>query len=93
MKTILKILLTPISLILSPFVWLCAGLISCSSIIFKLASGLMLLIAIAVLITDSMKNGIILLAIAFLVSPAGIPLLAVKLLGALQSLNNAIKSI
>ena len=33
---ILKILFAPLSLILSLFVWLCAGLLSCSGFVFKL---------------------------------------------------------
>ena len=32
---ILKILFAPLSLILSLFVWLCAGLLSCSGFVFK----------------------------------------------------------
>ena len=55
---ILKILFAPLSLILSLFVWLCAGLLSCSGFVFKLASGLLSLLAFAVLITYSVKNGI-----------------------------------
>ena len=35
---ILKILFAPLSLILSLFVWLCAGLLSCSGFVFKLAA-------------------------------------------------------
>lgn len=93
MKALLKILLMPVSLLLSAFVWICVGLISCSSIMFKLASGALMLLAAVVLIADSTKNGIILILLAFLVSPAGIPLFAVKLLSILQSLNNAIKII
>ena len=46
--SILKIILVPLSLILSLFVWLCAGLLSCSGFVFKLASGLLSLLAIAV---------------------------------------------
>ena len=65
---ILKILFAPLSLILSLFVWLCAGLLSCSGFVFKLASGLLSLLAFAVLITYSAKNGIILLGLAFLIS-------------------------
>ena len=53
---ILKILFTPLSLILSLFVWLCAGLLSCSSFVFKLASGLLSLLAFAVLITYSVRT-------------------------------------
>ena len=45
---ILKILFAPLSLILSLFVWLCAGLLSCSGFVFKLASGLLSLLAIYV---------------------------------------------
>lgn len=41
---ILKILFAPLSLILSLFVWLCAGLLSCSGFVFKLASGLLSLL-------------------------------------------------
>ena len=83
--SILKIILVPLSLILSLFVWLCAGFV------FKLASGLLSLLAIAVMITYSVKNGIILLVLAFLISPMGLPLLAVQGLGKLQDVNAAMK--
>ncbi len=89
---ILKILIAPLSLILSLFVCLCAGLLSCSSFVFKLASGLLSLMAFAVLITYSVKNGIILLVLAFLISPMGLPMLAVWGLGKLQGANAAIKN-
>ena len=91
MKLILKILTAPVTLLISLFVWLCAGLISCSAIVFKLASGLIALMALAVLFTCSVQNGIILLVIAFLVSPLGLPMLAVKMLGGLQSVNGRMK--
>lgn len=74
---ILKILFAPVSLVLTLFTWLCAGLISCSAFVFKLASALLSLLAVAVLITYSVKNGIILLVIALLISPLGLPMLAV----------------
>ena len=74
---ILKILFAPLSLILSLFVWLCAGLLSCSGF---------------VLITYSAKNGIILLVLAFLISPMGLPMLAVQGLGKLQDVNSAMKN-
>ena len=83
--------LAPLSLILSLFVWLCAGLLSCSGFVFKLASGLLSLLAFAVLITYSAKNGIILLVLAFLISPMGLPMLAVQGLGKLQGVNAAVK--
>lgn len=55
---ILKILFAPLSLILSLFVWLCAGLLSCSGFVFKLASGLLSLLAIAAMITYSVKTAL-----------------------------------
>ena len=91
MKLILKILTAPVTLLISLFVWLCAGLISCSAIVFKIASALLTLAALAVLFLSSVRNGIILLTLAFLVSPVGLPLLAVKLLGGLQSMNGRLK--
>ena len=91
MKLILKILTAPVTLLISFFVWLCAGLISCSAIVFKIASALLTLVALAVLFLSSVQNGIILLALAFFVSPMGLPLLAVKLLGGLQSVNGRLK--
>ena len=91
MKLILKILTAPVTLLISLFVWLCAGLISCSAIVFKIASALLTLAALAILFLSSVRNGIILLALAFLVSPVGLPLLAVKLLGGLQSVNGRLK--
>ncbi len=91
MKLILKILTAPVTLLISFFVWLCAGLISCSAIVFKIASALLTLVALAVLFLSSVQNGIILLALAFFVSPMGLPLLAVKLLGGLQSMNGSLK--
>lgn len=89
---ILKILFAPVSLLLSLFIWLCAGLISCTSFVFKLASALLSLLAVSVLIAYSVKNGIILFVIAFLISPMGLPMLAVWLLGKLQGANAAIKN-
>ena len=91
MKLILKILTAPVTLLISLFVWLCAGLISCSAIVFKIASALLTLAALAVLFLSSVRNGIILLSLAFLVSPVGLPLLAVKLLSGLQSVNGRLK--
>ena len=38
------------------------------------------MLAVLVLLTSSMQNGIILLVLAFLVSPLGLPMLTVKLM-------------
>ena len=93
MKAILKVLTFPIVLILDLFTWICVGLISCSAILFKLASAILAILAAAVLITYSVQNGLILLTLAFLVSPLGLPMIAVWLLGGLQKISGTIKAI
>ena len=92
MKAILKVLTFPIVLILDLFTWICVGLISCSAILFKLASAILAILAVAVLITCSVQNGLILLTLAFLVSPLGLPMIAVWLLGGLQKISGSIKA-
>ena len=91
MKAILKVLTFPIVLILDLFTWICVGLISCSAILFKLASAILAILAVAVLITYSVQNGLILLTLAFLVSPLGLPMIAVWLLGGLQKISGSLK--
>ena len=93
MKAILKVLTFPIVLILDLFTWICVGLISCSAILFKLASAILAILALAVLVTYSVQNGLILLTLAFLVSPLGLPMIAVWLLGGLQKISGTIKAI
>ena len=93
MKAILKVLTFPIVLILDLFTWICVGLISCSAILFKLASAILAILDVAVLITYSVQNGLILLTLAFLVSPLGLPMIAVWLLGGLQKISGSIKAI
>lgn len=93
MKAILKVLTFPIVLILDLFTWFCVGLISCSAILFKLASAILAILAVAVLITYSVQNGLILLTLAFLVSPLGLPMIAVWLLSGLQKISGSIKAI
>ena len=92
MKAILKVLTFPIVLILDLFTWICVGLISCSAILFKLASAILAILAMAVLITYSVQNGLILLTLAFLASPLGLPMIAVWLLGGLQKISGTLKT-
>ena len=91
MKLIIKILLSPIVLIIDLLTWFFVGLISWSSFLFRLASSIVALLGVAVLVTYSVKNGLILLTIAFLVSPLGLPVLAVHFLSGMQSISATIK--
>lgn len=87
MRLLLKVLAAPIVVLLTVFVWLCAPLLYLSAFVFGLAGTVVGLLGLAVLVTYSVQNGIILLVIAFLVSPFGLPMLAVRLLGFLQDAN------
>ena len=55
--------------------------------------GFRLFLKVAVLITYSPQNGVILLVTAFLISPMGLPLAAIWLLGKVQSLKFAIQDL
>lgn len=81
MRLLCKILAAPVAVALTVFVWLCALMLHISAFLFGLA----------VLATYSVKNGMILLVIAFLVSPLGLPMLAVRILGLLQDANYALR--
>ncbi len=91
MKIVLKILSAPIILVLSLFVWICSALLYCSAFLFGLAATVIALLGLTVLVTYSLKNGIILLLIAFVVSPIGLPMAAAWLLGQVQDWRYAIQ--
>ena len=93
MKAIVKVMLFPIVLLVDLFTFICIGLISCSSLIFGFASMLLMLLGITVLATYSWQNGLILLFLAYLASPMGLPLFAIKLLSGLQYITCTIKSL
>lgn len=91
MKLLLKILAAPVIVVLTVFVWVCVLILHISALILGLAGTVVAFLGLAVLITYSVKNGIILLVIAFLLSPFGLPMLAVRVLGLLQDVNYALR--
>ena len=93
LKLGLKILAAPLVLTLALFTWVCFGLLYVSSFIFGLASTVVALLGVAVLVTYSPQNGVILLVIAFLVSPVGLPMAAAWLVGKVQDLRFAIQDV
>ena len=64
-----------------------------SGLVLGLFSAVIALLGLAVLVTYSPQNGIILWAIAFLISPFGLPHLAFWLLGKVQDLKFAIQDL
>ena len=85
------IAVAPIVVALTLFVWICLGLVYVSGLVLELISTIIALLGVAVLITYSPQNGLILLLMAFLISQMGLPLAAIWLLGKVQSLKYAIQ--
>jgi hypothetical protein len=80
MKFILKILLAPLMLLLWIIECACKLALKLSSVVFLLFTILFVLASIPYFTGGNALNGCICLVIAFLLSPYGLPLLAVKLL-------------
>ena len=91
LKCLLMIVTAPVVLVLTLFVWLCTWLIYISGLVLGLLSTVIALLGAAVIITYFPQNGVILLVIAFLISPMGLPLAAIWLLGKVQDLKFAIQ--
>ena len=91
LKLLLRIVAAPLVLALTLFTWVCFGLLYVSSFIFGLASTVVALLGVAVLVTYSPQNGVILLVIAFLVSPLGLQMAAAWLVSKVQDLRYAIQ--
>ena len=91
LKLLLMIAAAPIVVVLTLFVWICLGLFYVSGLFLGLISTIIALLGVAVLITYSPQNGLILLMMAFLISPMGLPLAAIWLLGKVQDLKYAIQ--
>ena len=84
LKLLLMIAVAPIVVALTLFVCICLGLVYVSGLVLGLISMILALLGVAVLITYSPQNGLILLLMTFLISPMGIPLAAIWLLGKVQ---------
>ena len=93
MKLILKIVVAPVVLLLTVTIWICVGLVYVSGLVLGLLSMVIALLGVAVLLSCSLQNGIILLVMAFLISPYGLPMAAIWLLGKVQDLKFAIQDL
>ena len=84
MKFVLKILFAPIIAVLVVLVSALALILNLSAWVFGVASTILGILGRAVLLLDNAANGVIILVIAFLVSPIGLPMLAAWMLGQIQ---------
>ena len=86
MKFLLKILLAPVIVILTLVIWLFALILRLSAWVFGIIGTILGLLGLAILLLDSVTNGIIVLIFAFLVSPVGLPMIAAWMIGQMQKL-------
>ena len=93
LKLLLKIVAAPVVLLLTVAIWTCVGLVYVSGLVLGLLSTVIALLGVAVLVAYSPQNGLILLVIAFLISPFGLLKLAFWLLGQVQGLKYAIQDL
>lgn len=84
MKFLLKILFAPVIVILTLIIWTFALILRLSAWVFGIIGTIFGILGIAILLLDSVTNGIIVLVIAFLVSPVGLPMLAAWTIGQMQ---------
>ena len=86
MKTALRLLTLPVRIVITALIWICSLLIRASGKMLSLVSGLLILLGLLVL-TYSTKNALMVFALAFLISPLGLPMMAVGLLSLLHKLS------
>ena len=87
----LRLICLPIVVALKLVFWLCSGILCMTEWIFGLAAGLLALMGIYSLVFDSTNYGIGLLVAALIVSPFGIPMLALKVVMLVDPASEAIR--
>lgn len=94
MRILLKILLFPITLALSATVLVCQFLCVFSSMLLSVLALLLFVLALAIMVLlGEVGEGLKALLAAYLISPYGVPMFAVWLVGVVDGLNQRLKSI
>ena len=91
MRILLKILCVPVVAVLAVAGWFFTFLLSVSAAVHGIAAVVLGLLGLFILILDSAVNGVIVLGVAFLISPYGLPMLAAWLIAQLHGLRCAIQ--
>ena len=94
MRILLKILLFPITLILSVVVFVCQFLCLLSSMLLSVFALLLFALALAIMVLfGEVGEGLKALLAAYLISPYGVPMLATWLIGTVDGINQQLKAI
>ena len=89
-KLPLHIVCFPIFITLKFLFWLFSGMLCLSGWIFSLVSMILAAVGMYALFTGTVAQGVCVFALAFLVSPLGLPMLALKLATVVDSIGNRI---
>ena len=94
MRILLKILLFPITLILSVIVFVCQFLCLFSTMLLSVFALLLFVLALAIMVLlGEVGEGLKALLAAYLISPYGVPMLATWLIGTVDGINERLKAI
>ena len=85
MRFILKLFAVPLALVFTVAAAFFTFVLSASELIFNIASGLVFIVAVVLFITGEPLGGAAFIAIAFLISPVGLPAFGLKLAEALAN--------
>lgn len=92
LRLILTVLLTPVFLLIRLMILVCTVLMAISSGLLSILSSLLGMMAVLVIMTGSRQSGLMLIAIAWLLSPIGLPWIAEKLLYLLSDLCDVLQA-
>lgn len=86
-----RVVCLPILLALKLLTWLCMAVLCMSEWIFSLLATVLLIVGVVGIFLLSVPHGIVMIVIAALISPLGLPMLAVKLVCMLDSITIFLK--
>ena len=89
----LRIVCLPVIIALKLIFWICSGILCMTEWIFGLAAGVLALFGIIGIFCESMSYGMWFFVAALLVSPLGIPMLALKLVFLVGTAGDAIREV
>ena len=88
-----RILFLPVLLVLKILFWVCSGILCMSEWIFSLAGTVLFLLGLYSLIWETNMQGLAIILIALLVSPLGIPMIAMKVVFQLGSIGDKLQEV
>ena len=91
MKILLKILCAPVMLLVWIAIKIGAAIAYISGLALGIISGIIAVISIVYMFTGAMVNGLIGLVIAYLLSPYGIPMFTIMMLGVVNGIRENLK--